>query len=379
MLTRRATTKVHVSERRALHCETFAYCAHPHLAVAADGTFLLVFNRAPRRSITLHPPQDPEYRNVLMRSSDEGRSWSAPAVVPDYDWSGVECAGLTALRDGRILLNQWRFEWLPLPLARAIERHDLVMPDALMRDLVVSPELDVFAAGGEAAHQACSSARGGGVCAVHCSDDGGRSFCHTARIDIAPFSGGYGMRGAIELPDGDILLPLSDVPHYRTVFTVRSSDRGARWSKPQLIAKGAGHAFEEPAGLLLPSGRVLVILRDNVSRVLHSIASDDHGANWSAPVPTGIEAYPAHLLALPSGVIACAAGRRAAPFGIVLHLSDDDGHSWGPPLTLIDDLPTKDLGYPTLARRANGELFVVYYARDAEGVTGIHSLTVRLS
>jgi len=42
-------------------------------------------------------------------------------------------------------------------------------------------------------------------------------------------------------------------------------------------------------------------------------------------------------------------------------------------------LPTKDLGYPTAALRHNGDLVVVFYARDADGVTGLHSLTVRLS
>jgi hypothetical protein len=45
----------------------------------------------------------------------------------------------------------------------------------------------------------------------------------------------------------------------------------------------------------------------------------------------------------------------------------------------VDDLPTKDLGYPTLAQRSNGDLLVVYYARAPDGITGIHCLTARLS
>jgi hypothetical protein len=147
-----------------------------------------------------------------------------------------------------------------------------------------------------------------------------------------------------------------------------------------LVAAGQGHEFEEPAPLLLPSGRILMLLRDNVSRILHAVVSDDGGLSWSKPVPTGISTYPAQLIALPDGEIACVSGQRSPPFGIMLHLSRDQGRTWGArPIALADDLPTKDLGYPTIARRSDGNLLVVFYARDREGVTGIHSLTARLS
>ncbi|MBB3773445.1 hypothetical protein FHS55_004082 [Angulomicrobium tetraedrale] len=372
--------RAEIVPRGTLHREVDAYCAHPHLAVAADGSWLLVFNRVPRRKLILHPPQDPDYRNVMMRSSDEGASWSPPSVVPDYDWSGVECAGLTVLRSGRVLLNQWRFEWLPLERARALGRADAVMPGALFADLAASPELDAFtpaALAGEA-ERAFPWARGGGRTVVHLSDDHGRSFHATRAIATAPFSGGYGMRGAVETMGGDILLPLSDVPHYRRIFVVRSRDGGENWSPPVLVAEGEGHEFEEPAPLLLPSGRILLLLRDNATRQLHAVHSDDDGHHWSAPRPTGIGAYPAQMIRLADGRLAAVAGRRAPPFGIVLHLSQDEGESWSEPVALVDDLATKDLGYPTLGLRANGDLVVVYYAQDAAGLTGIHSVTVRL-
>jgi len=60
-----------------------------------------------------------------------------------------------------------------------------------------------------------------------------------SRSKPATFSGGYGMRGAAELPNGDLLLPLSDVPHYRRIFVVRSSDGGESWSWPILRRRGA--------------------------------------------------------------------------------------------------------------------------------------------
>src|SRR5579871_950397 len=85
------------AEHTVLHKDPYAYSAHPHIVALEDGDWLIVFNKTIRRRLILHPPQDPEFRNWLMRSSDGGRSWTSPQAVPGYDLHGVECAGLTAL------------------------------------------------------------------------------------------------------------------------------------------------------------------------------------------------------------------------------------------------------------------------------------------
>jgi hypothetical protein len=161
---------------------------------------------------------------------------------------------------------------------------------------------------------------------------------------------------------------------------VRSADQGESWAPARMVAEGEGHEFEEPAPLLLPSGRILMMLRDNEQRVLHQVHSDDGGLTWSVPLATGITEYPAHLLALADGRIACVAGRRQPPFGIRIFVSENGGESWDVrnPMILRDDLPNKDLGYPTVAARADGTLVVVYYGQDARGLTGIDACTVRL-
>src|SRR5262249_30256118 len=205
--------------------------------------------------------------------------------------------------------------------------------------------------------------------------DGGRTWEAPIRIDTDPYSGGYGMRGAAQLPDGDILLPLSDVPNYRVVFVVRSADGGRSWSPPLEVAQVPGKEFEEPTIQLFPDGRILLLLRENISRRLHQCESLDGGLTWSAPAMTSITGYPGHLLALPDGRLVCVVGYRYAPFGIRAVISGDNGHTWDTEnaLVLREDLPNKDLGYPSSILTADGHIFTVYYGQDSEGVNCIQA------
>lgn len=357
------------------------YVAHPHMAVLASGDWLLVANRAPRRAFTMHPPQDPEFTNILLRSEDEGATWSAPIVLPGHGATGTECAGLTVLPDGIVLANQWRFRWYQPGDPAAQDDPDHVTAEALKQGLLASTEIGAAEMAAIPAERLMPWSRGGGVTLVHRSRDGGLTFPETVEVDTAPFSGGYGMRGGVVLPDGSVLLPLSDVPHYARVFTVRSHDGGQTWDAPEPVAAVEGLEFEEPAPLLLPDGTILMLLRENASRSLYSVRSGDGGRTWSAPRPTGIESYPAHLLDLPDGRVLAVAGRRRPPFGIEVFVSRDGGESFDAdrPIVVRDDLPNKDLGYPTAALQRDGRLFTAYYCRDERGVTGLHATSVEIS
>jgi hypothetical protein len=363
-------------EERVLIRDEHRYCAHPHMAVLASGAWLLVATCGPRRAVTMHPPQDPEYINLMIRSFDQGETWSAPAAVPGYGYTGAECAGLTALPNGAALLNQWRFRWYPCQASPSARDEPMLRgPAELVAGLAGSYEIAPPALTSEAPERLMPWARGGGALSVYRSEDDGARWSAASVVDTAPYSGGYGMRGCLAMPDGDIVLPLSDVPHYARIFAVRSIDGGRSWAKPEPVAASDGREFEEPAPLLLADGTILMLLRDNVSHTLFEVHSLDGGHSWSAPEATGIDCYPAHLLALPDGRLAAVCGRRHPPYGISVFFSCDRGRRWDveTPLRVRTDLPNKDLGYPTAALRSDGSLFVAYYYRDAVGVTGVYA------
>jgi hypothetical protein len=358
---------------RPIYSHPHYYSAHPHGVCLANGDIVVVFNRAPRRDIILHPPQDPTFENVVTRSTDGGKTWTEPVVAPGYLWSGVECAGLTAMRSRRVLLNQWRFRWYPLPLARKRAGVETVaLPAELVESLAASPELDSGRRLRAAPERFLPWGRGPGQTFVHLSEDGGQIFTETVEIAVAPFSGGYGMRGAVELSDGTLVMPLADVPDYQRIFVVHSADGGRSWTKPILVADLPGHLFEEPAPLVVGSGRILMALRENRRHTIFTVYSDDGGHTWSVPMPTGIDGYPAHLVAIDDGRILCTYGFRRPPFAIRAVISADEGGSWSTDIVIDvrEPLPNKDLGYP-FTLNLGDHLLTVYYAEDMAGTTGI--------
>lgn len=356
------------------------YTSHPHAVIAPDGDVLVVFNQSFRNRVILHPPHDPEYRNLITRSADAGRSWSAPEVVPDYRFCGTECAGLTALASGRVLLCQWRNRWYPLGLARARPPEPVAMPGAFVAELVQSAELDTGEQIAPAPETFAPWARGHGDCFVHVSEDGGRSFGAGPPIDTGPFNGGWGLRGCVEMPDGTLILPLNDIPEFRRVFTLRSDDGGLSWRDPARLAYLEGRLLTEPALLRTAAGTLVCMMREDVTRILHVALSRDGGATWTAPVPTGIDGYPAHLLQLADGRLLCSYGMRRPEFSIRAVTSADDGLTWtlADPILIRRHLPNRDLGYPATVALPDASLLTVYYCQDAGGVTGVEFTRWRL-
>lgn len=368
--------KIKDIQHRIIHKDQYAYSAHPLIVNVANGDWLVVFNKTVRSVMNLHPPEDPRFYNFTIRSHDQGQTWGAPRVAPGYDWHGVETAGLTPLRNGNILHNQWQFKWYPVETARllASEKKLLFVEDWLAEiQRMGEAETGTFIPDNIA--DLAPWARGNGGTYVHISTDMGHTWMKTVEIDTHPYTGGYGKCQGVEMPDGEILLPLSDVPQFEKIFLIRSSDGGYSWSKPTPVASLDGHYFEEPTTLLLPDGKILMMLRDNNTHYLYQTVSDDGGYTWSTPKQTEIWGYPAHMVAMQDGKIMCIYGHRAKPFGIRMVFSYDLGATWDTQniLAIRDDFPNRNLGYPSSLLAPDGSVYCVYYGEDTDGVTCIHS------
>lgn len=369
-------------EHQVIARDEFSYQAHPHISAAPDGSWLVVFNNTVRGPHTLHPPHDPRYRNLLTRSTDRGRSWSAPEVVPGYGWSGVECASITALSCGELMLNQWQFGWVPLGRALAARPGEhFALPEDFCTEMILSGELDTGPKIRNRARDFAPWARAGGRTVVHFSADNGLSWSGTTNIETAPYSGGYGLRGAAETAPGRLVMPLNDIPDYQRIYVVISEDNGRTWSDPVFVAWSPDHLFTEPAIIASADGALLTMFRDDRTGHLFFSRSQDGGRTWSDAEKTPIAGYPPHLLATSDGMLLCTYGHRKPDYSIRAVLSRDGGKSWDDDgfITIRGGLPNRDLGYPTTIALGQDRFFTVYYCQDERGLTGIEGTTWSIS
>jgi hypothetical protein len=310
---------------------------------------LIAFMETMRRAEILHSPSDPRFYNVLVRSRDAGRTWSSPVVVPGYDWYGVECPSLTQLVTGDLLILQWKWRWMPWPEGTGTRTPGLYE------------------------HAGYPWARSNDGAYVHRSRDGGQIWELGERIDTTPYPGAYTMRSAVELDDGTLLLAVTDIPEWRRIYLLRSTDGGRTWSVGPLVASAVDRQFSEPC-MIREGARLIVLIREERTGFIHQSDSWDGGLTWTPPYPTPMWGCPPHLLALGDGRLLCSYGHRRLPFGVRACISADGGQTWNitTELVLRDDCPNANVGYPSSVLVRPGWVFTAYYAEDPDGVTGIH-------
>ncbi len=366
-----------------IYRDVYSYTAHPHAVRLESGEIVLVFNQSVRRRYVLHPPEDPRYINFVIRSVDEGASWSTPRVVPGYNWSGMECSGFTDLGAGHLMINQWQFDWLTTEAARRQKETEAIsFPADWVGEMTSSCELEHPDEIAGDPNELAPWARASGKTYVHHSYDGGRTWEETVQIDTGSYSGGYGMRGSAVLSDGTIFLPMSDVPHYQKVFGVKSSDGGHTWSEPSLVAAADGKYFEEPCPFVNERGQVVVLLRENSTRSLFHVRSSDNGDTWTKPVPVGVNGYPADVARLEGGRFLMVFGRRVDPLGIFAVVSKDGTASeWdvADERAIDAHFPNKNLGYPTIVKLSTNRFFVAYYGEDTDDTTCLWGAEIEVS
>lgn len=151
---------------------------------------------------------------------------------------------------------------------------------------------------------------------------------------------------------------------YRTIL-VASEDGGRNWHHVNTIAyrhDEPGDGFCEPALIVAADGSLLCMLRRGGNLPLAQCRSTDGGATWTEPQLLAGHGVDPDLCLMQSGVLACTYGRSGLH---IMFSTDGSGHAWGY-RTQIGDWPSST--YMSIVEVAPGELLLVYdRAADAPG------------
>lgn len=254
-------------------------------------------------------------RICMVRSRDEGRTWSAPRILFDGPADDRD-PHIAQMRDGTVVCSFFTYE---------------------PRD-AKSPAENVHCA----------------TCLVT-SRDGGTSWETTPRVVADGWPSSAPVR---ELPDGTRILGVyreEDGSAFGGI--IRSSDDGKTWSAPIPIGKGSGVRLDaETDFALLKDGTLYAALRgDRVN--MHFATSRDLGLAWSPVKDIGFPAHCPHFTRLKTGELLLTHRLPAT----ALHVSRDEAKTWQGPY----QIDTTGGAYPSTVELKDGTVLIVYYEEGA--------------
>jgi sialidase-1 len=245
-------------------------------------------------------------RICQVRSRDEGRTWSAPALLFDGPLDDRD-PHIAQMRDGTVLCSFFTYR----------PAGDKVFCDTCLLS----------------------------------SADGGATWDQEPRVVAQGWPSSAPVR---ELPDGTRLLGV-----YRedgsTAYggLIRSTNGGQSWSAPIPIGKDSGVRLDaETDFVLLKDGTLYAALRgDKVN--MHCATSRDLGLTWSPVRDLGFAGHCPHFTRLSTGEILLT---HRLPL-TALHVSRDEGKIWQGPYQ-VDATPG---AYASTVELKDGTVLAVYY------------------
>lgn len=325
----------------------------PALCRAANGDLLLAYS-------TVWEPFPPGGVIKLMRSTDEGKTWSRSTVIVSTDLPncGINTwSGMALMPDGSLILSYTRTLSQRLPNVSADETSPIKIWD------LASIKSQPF---------------------VIYSTDNGRTWGQPVRI-CPQLDHCYASGRPLIAANGHIILPLipffdSNDKTYPASGFVRSTDGGKTFGPLELIATSPDGYNEVTLGLA-KNGDIIAILRDRVTgprRLFWQTVSGDNGRSWQQPFKTNIYGKMPDMLTLPTGRLLlivgsldCMDGSLAftSPKGssfVGLLYSDDNGKTWHKDVILPSPDPVNLVPFdaPVMTMLTNGNILAINCAYD---------------
>jgi sialidase-1 len=334
-----------IKKLRVISHKPSAYHGWPTLAQGPQHELLLVYSGGRESHVC------PFGQVELMRSHDEGESWSYPEVILDGPIDDRD-AGVVVTPKGTILATSFS----SLAYASIL---DGASPDTWDKERL---------ARWKAAHQRVNESERKtalGTWMIR-SEDGGLSW--SGRYDSLVNS----PHGPIVTSQGRLLyVGISLWSENRRVAVAESEDDGQTWDWLSDIPIRKGDVATEYHELHMvesqPGHLVVHIRNHNPTHARETLQceSTDGGRTWSEPHSIGVWGLPSHLLRLQDGRLLMSYGYRRKPFGNQSRVSSDGGKTWGEPLTISADAIGGDLGYPSTVELSDGDLLSVWYEKIA--------------
>tara|TARA_B100002049_G_scaffold38063_1_gene25258 strand:- start:679 stop:1842 length:1164 start_codon:yes stop_codon:yes gene_type:complete len=317
------------------------YHGWPTLARRRNGQLLLVCSGGRESHVC------PFGQVELMRSDDDGKTWTFPRVLLDLAIDDRD-AGILETARGTLLATTFS----SLAYEYQFNNGNINKWDAARQ------------ARWRGAHNRISAAERKaqlGTWMLRSTDGGVTWSTPYDSIVNSP-------HGPIQLADGRQLYAGKDLwKSGQWIGVCESTDDGRSWKKLAQIPTRAGDdpgEYHELHAVEATNGTIVVQIRNNNpanrSETLQT-ESPDGGKTWSVPHPIGVWGLPSHLVRLRDGRLLMSYGYRRKPFGNQARISTDHGKTWGEPVTISGDGANGDLGYPSTVELQDGTLLTAWY------------------
>ncbi len=334
------------------------YSAFPSIVRRRDGELIVAFRRAPERRLLGEKNishTDPNSYLVLVRSRDDGQTWSpTPELIYAHPFGGSQDPCLVQLRDGTLVCTS--YGWA------------LLNPEYAARLTNASPHGSFGFLGGY----------------VLRSQDAGHSWQGPwlpPHIRTDPTTDIFGQpvpaynRGAMcEGKDGRlywVVAASTDTnPRRSETHLLISSDQGESWKYSGPVASDPKAMFNETSLYATPKGDLVAFLRtENFNDHTVIARSTDHGKSFQPWQDAGFQGHPHYALRLPDQRVLLVYGYRHAPFGIRARVLDAEctNFATAEEIVLREDGGGGDLGYPWATMISRHQALVVYYFNQANG------------